>query len=152
MTWLIGVILFNQSIEVIELSGSIINPILWGFSTATHGNLSGFNMVYLYLGLAIIFEVVATSFLKLTEGFTQLWPSVVVVIGYGLAFYFLSLTIKTLPIGITYAIWAGLGIILVALIGMVFFKQMPDAAAWIGMGLIILGVVVIQVFSKTASH
>lgn len=109
-------------------------------------------MVYIYLGLAIIFEVVATSFLKLTEGFTQFWPSVAVVIGYGLAFYFLSLTIKTIPIGISYAIWAGLGIILVALIGMVFFKQMPDAAAWIGMALIILGVVVIQVFSKTASH
>lgn len=109
-------------------------------------------MVYVYLGLAILFEVIATSFLKLSEGFSNFWPSVVVVIGYGLAFFFLSLTLKTLPIGITYAIWAGLGIILLAIIGMVFFKQIPDAAAWIGMGFILTGVVVIQVFSKTVSH
>ncbi|WP_321323986.1 multidrug efflux SMR transporter [Thiomicrorhabdus sp.] len=109
-------------------------------------------MVYLYLGLAIFFEVVATSFLKLTEGFTNLWPSVIVVVGYGLAFYFLGLTLKHLPIGITYAIWAGLGIILLAIIGMVFFKQVPDMAAWIGMALILAGVVVIQVFSKTSAH
>jgi len=109
-------------------------------------------MVYVFLGLAIIFEVVATSFLKLSEGFTNLWPSVIVVVGYALAFYFLGLTLKQLPIGITYAIWAGLGIILLAVIGMVFFKQIPDTAAWIGMGLIMAGVVVIQVFSKTSSH
>lgn len=109
-------------------------------------------MVYVFLGLAIVFEVVATSFLKLSEGFTNLWPSVVVVVGYGLAFFFLGLTLKYLPIGITYAIWAGLGIILLAIIGMVFFKQIPDLAAWIGMGLIMAGVIVIQLFSKTASH
>lgn len=109
-------------------------------------------MVYLFLGLAIFFEVLATSFLKLSEGFTQLVPSVIVVVGYALAFYFLGLTLKELPLGITYAIWAGSGIVLLAIIGIVFFKQMPDLAAWIGMGFILSGVIIIQVFSKTSSH
>ncbi len=109
-------------------------------------------MVYLYLTLAIISEVVATSFLKLSNGFTHLPASIVVVVGYGLAFYFLALTLKTLPLGIAYAIWAGVGIILLALIGWVFFQQKPDIAAWIGMLLIVSGVAVIQLFSKTTSH
>lgn len=109
-------------------------------------------MVYLYLSLAIVFEVVATSFLKLSNGFTH-WPSsLVVVVGYGLAFYFLSLTLKELPIGLTYAIWAGVGIILLALIGWWFFNQKLDLAAWIGMGLIVLGVIIINVFSKSSMH
>lgn len=109
-------------------------------------------MTYLYLALAIIFEVIGTSFLKMSNGFTHIPASIVVVLGYGLAFYFLGLTLKTLPIGTTYAIWAGVGIILLALIGWVFFKQPPDLAAWIGMLLIIAGVVVIQLFSKTTQH
>lgn len=109
-------------------------------------------MVYLYLSLAIVFEVIATSFLKLSNGFTHIPASIVVVVGYALAFYFLALTLKQLPIGITYAIWAGVGIILLALIGWMFFDQKPDLAAWVGMGLIVSGVVVIQLFSKTTAH
>lgn len=109
-------------------------------------------MVYIYLALAIVFEVIATSFLKLSNGFTHIPASIVVVVGYGLAFYFLALTLESLPLGITYAIWAGVGIILLALIGWLFFQQTPDLAAWIGMILIISGVVVIQLFSKTTSH
>ena len=108
-------------------------------------------MAYLFLSLAIVFEVIATSFLKLSNGFSHLPASLVVVIGYGLAFYFLGLTLKYLPIGLTYAIWAGVGIVLLAIIGMVFFKQVPDLAGWIGMALIISGVIVIHVFSKTHS-
>ena len=109
-------------------------------------------MTYLYLALAILFEVIATSFLKLSQGFTHIPASIVVIVGYALAFYFLGLTLKQLPLGITYAIWAGVGIILLALIGWLFFDQTPDIAAWIGMGMIISGVVIIQLFSKTTSH
>lgn len=109
-------------------------------------------MTYLYLVLAIIAEVVATTALKATEGFTQLVPSIVVVCGYGLAFYFLSLILKTLPIGITYAMWSGLGIVLVAIVAIFIYKQVPDIPAIIGMGLIVLGVVIIQVFSRTTGH
>lgn len=109
-------------------------------------------MTYLYLVLAIIAEVVATTALKATEGFTQLVPSIVVVCGYGLAFYFLSLILKTLPIGITYAMWSGLGIVLVAIVAIFMYKQIPDIPAIIGMGFIVLGVVIIQVFSRTTGH
>ena len=109
-------------------------------------------MGYLYLALAIVSEVIATSALKSSEEFTRLWPSVIVVVGYGIAFYFLSLVLKTIPIGIAYAIWAGMGIALILIIGAVFFKQVPDFPAIIGIVLIIAGVVVINVFSKTANH
>ena len=109
-------------------------------------------MGYLYLSIAIIAEVIATSALKASEEFTRLGPSVTVVIGYGIAFYFLSLVFKTIPVGIAYAIWAGMGIVLIAIIGAIMFKQMPDIPAIIGMALIVSGVVVINVFSKTVSH
>ncbi|GAB6070441.1 SMR family transporter [Thiomicrorhabdus hydrogeniphila] len=109
-------------------------------------------MVYFYLALAVVFEVIATSFLKLSEGFTNLWPSVIVVVGYSLAFFFLSQTLKHLPLGLTYALWAGLGVIVLNIVGIVLFKQVPDTAAWLGMGLIMAGVIVIQIFSKTSSH
>jgi len=109
-------------------------------------------MGYLYLAIAIVAEVIATSALKSSEGFSRLWPSVIVVIGYCVAFYFLSLVLKTIPVGIAYAIWAGLGIVLIAIIGAVIFKQVPDLPAIIGMGLIIAGLVVINVFSNMVAH
>lgn len=109
-------------------------------------------MVFVYLALAIVAEVVATSALKATEGFTRLWPSLIVVAGYALAFYMLSLVLRTLPIGIAYAIWAGLGIVLVALVGLVVYGQRPDLPAVIGIGLIVAGVVTIQLFSSISSH
>lgn len=103
---------------------------------------------YLLLALAVIAEVVATSSLKASVGFTRLWPSVLVVVGYGFSFYALSLVLKVLPVGVTYAIWAGLGIVLVTLIGILAFGERPDMAAYVGMGLIIAGVGIIQVFSR----
>lgn len=105
-------------------------------------------MGYLYLAIAIIAEVSATSALKASAQFTRVIPSVIVILGYGVAFYFLTLVLKTLPIGITYAIWAGLGIVLVAIVGIVVYKEIPDIPAMIGMGLIIAGVIVIHVFEK----
>jgi small multidrug resistance pump len=109
-------------------------------------------MSYLYLTIAIVAEVIATSALKASEGFTNLIPSLIVAVGYGVAFYFLSLVLKTIPVGIAYAIWSGLGIVLISVIGLVLFQQKLDLAAIIGMGLIIAGVVVINVFSSSVSH
>lgn len=109
-------------------------------------------MTYLYLAIAIIAEVVATSALKASEEFTQLTPSIIVVVGYGVAFYFLTLVLREIPIGITYAVWSGVGIVLVAVAGFFLYKQTPDLPAIIGMGLIVSGVVVIHVFSKTIHH
>jgi small multidrug resistance pump len=109
-------------------------------------------MSYLYLTIAIVAEVIATSALKASEGFTNLIPSLIVTVGYGVAFYFLSLVLKTIPVGIAYAIWSGLGIVLISIIGLVLFQQKLDLAAIIGMGLIIAGVVVINVFSTSVSH
>ncbi len=109
-------------------------------------------MSYLYLSIAIISEVVATSTLKATEEFTRVWPSIVVVIGYALAFYFLTLTLRTIPIGIAYALWSGIGIVLVVIAGFILYNQSVDLAAVVGIGLIVLGVAVINVFSKTAMH
>jgi len=109
-------------------------------------------MAYLYLAMAIIAEVAATSALKASAEFTKLGPSLIVVIGYGVAFYFMTLVLRTIPVGITYAIWSGVGIVLVAVVGALVYKQTPDVPAVIGMGLIISGVVVIHVFSKTISQ
>lgn len=109
-------------------------------------------MGYWYLSLAIVSEVIATLSLKSSEQFTRLWPSLIVVLGYLCAFYFLSLVLKTIPIGIAYAIWAGAGIALVAIISAILFDQIPDLAAIVGMVFIVAGVVIINVFSKTAGH
>ncbi|AHF04063.1 multidrug transporter [Marichromatium purpuratum 984] len=109
-------------------------------------------MGYVYLGLAIIAEVIATSALKFSDGFTRLVPSLVVVIGYAAAFYCLALVLRTIPIGVAYAIWAGMGIVLIAVIGALVFGQVPDWPALIGMGLILAGVLVINLFSRTAGH
>ena len=107
---------------------------------------------YMGLGLAIVAEVIATSALKASEGFTRPGPSAIVVLGYGLAFYCLSLTLKTLPVGVAYAAWSGLGIVLITVAGYVLYRQRIDAAALIGMALIVAGVAVIQLFSKTTTH
>lgn len=109
-------------------------------------------MAYIYLTIAIIAEVIATSLLKSTEEFTKLIPSVIVVVSYLLSFYFLTLTLRSIPVGITYAIWAGLGIFLVTVIAAFLHKQIPDIPSMIGMGLIISGVVVIHLFSKNIGH
>ena len=109
-------------------------------------------MGYLYLGIAVAAEVIATSALKASDGFTRLLPSLVVVVGYGIAFYFLSLVLKTVPVGVAYAIWSGAGIVLIGLIGWLVLKQPLDLPAALGMGLIIAGVAVIQLFSRTAAH
>lgn len=109
-------------------------------------------MTYLFLALAIIAEVIATSALKASNEFTRLWPSVLVVVGYATAFYLLTLVLRTLPVGIAYAFWAGLGIVLVTLIGMVLYGEVPDLPALLGLAMIIGGVVVIQVFSKVSAH
>lgn len=106
-------------------------------------------MTYIYLILAIISEVFATTFLKATQGFTVLLPSLAVLAGYGLAFYFLSLTLTQIPVGIAYAIWSGLGIVLISLSGWIIYHQRLDAAAILGLSLIIAGVVCIKLFSKT---
>ena len=109
-------------------------------------------MAHIYLAFAIIAEVIATSALKASAEFTKVIPSIIVVVGYGVAFYLLTHVLKTMPVGITYAIWSGLGIVLVTIAGMFLYKQMPDLPAVIGMGLIIAGVVVIYVFSKSVGH
>jgi len=107
---------------------------------------------YLFLLLAIVFETIATSSLKASEQFTKLVPSLITIIGYIAAFYLLSLTLRSIPVGIAYAIWSGIGIVLVTLVGIVMFKQVPDLPAIIGLLLIIAGMVVINVFSKTSAH
>lgn len=109
-------------------------------------------MGYVYLTIAILGEVIATSLLKATAEFTRFYPSVGVVIGYALAFFFLSLVLRTIPVGIAYAIWSGLGIVLVSIVGAVFYRQIPDLPAAIGIVLILVGVMVIQLFSKTVPH
>ena len=109
-------------------------------------------MGYLYLAIAIIAEVIATSALKASEGFSKLIPSVIVIVGYAVAFYCLSLVLKTIPVGVAYAVWSGLGIVLISLIGLVAFGQKLDLAAIIGLLLIVSGVVVINVFSNTIGH
>lgn len=110
------------------------------------------NSGYLYLAIAIIAEVIATSALKASEGFTRTGPSLVVGFGYAVAFYFLSLVLKTVPVGVAYAIWSGAGIVLIAGIGWLVLKQPLDAAALVGIGLIVAGVVVIQLFSRSTAH
>jgi small multidrug resistance pump len=109
-------------------------------------------MHYLYLALAILAEVCGTSFMKASQGFTRPLPSIVTIVSYALAFYLLSLTLRTLPTGIAYAIWSGVGIVLIAAIAWLFQGQKLDAPALLGMGLIIAGVAVMNLFSKAAGH
>lgn len=107
---------------------------------------------YILLAVAIVAEVVATSALKATEGFSRLLPSMVVVVGYGVAFWMLSLVLKSVPVGMAYAIWSGMGIVLVTVVAMLLYGQKPDWPAIIGLSLIVSGVVVLQLFSKMSAH
>jgi small multidrug resistance pump len=109
-------------------------------------------MKYLFLAIAIISEVIATNAMNASQQFTKLIPSLLTILGYASAFYFLSLTLRTMPLGTAYAVWSGVGIVLTALVAMVLFKQVPDAPAIFGMVLIIAGVLVINIFSKTSVH
>lgn len=107
---------------------------------------------YVLLAIAIVAEVIATSALRASEGFSRLLFSVVVVVGYGIAFYCLSLTLKSIPVGVVYAVWSGVGIVLITLVAAVLYRQVPDLPAIIGLGLIISGVVVLNLFSKMQAH
>ncbi|URJ24381.1 multidrug efflux SMR transporter [Candidatus Blochmanniella camponoti] len=109
-------------------------------------------MDYLYLFIAILSEVIATSYLKASEGFSKLYPAIVVVIGYTLSFILLSLVLQTIPMGIAYSCWAGLGIVFITAVGYVFYDQKLDSLAVIGIALIIIGVVLINIFSNTIEH
>jgi small multidrug resistance pump len=109
-------------------------------------------MIYIYLFAAIILEVIATSALAKSDGYTRLWPSVISLIGYGLAFFLLSLVTRTVPVGIVYAVWSGAGIVLVAAAGWLLFGQKLDLPAIIGLVMIVAGVLIINLLSKSVSH
>ncbi|TCT21343.1 DMT family transporter [Thiobaca trueperi] len=107
---------------------------------------------WIFLSVAIVSEVIGTSALKAAEGFSRLWPSVTVAVGYAVSFYFLSLTLRTMPIGVAYAIWSGVGVALIALISWVLFGQSLDLPGILGISLIMAGVIVLNLFSTTVSH
>ncbi|MDQ7977375.1 multidrug efflux SMR transporter [Paraburkholderia sp. SARCC-3016] len=107
---------------------------------------------YALLAIAIAAEVIATSALRASDGFTRWLPAVVVVLGYGVSFYLLSLTLKSIPVGVVYAIWSGVGIVLITLVALVMYRQVPDLPAVAGLGLIVAGVVVLNLFSKMQMH
>ena len=107
---------------------------------------------YALLGVAIVAEVIGSSFLKASDGFTRIWPSVAVLVFYAFSFFVLSQVLKVLPLGVAYAIWSGLGIVVTAAVGWFIFRQSLDAAALAGMGLIVAGVLVMNLFSSSAGH
>jgi small multidrug resistance pump len=107
---------------------------------------------YLALAIAIVAEVIATSALRASQGFTQIWPSALAVLGYACAFYFLSVVLRTVPVGIAYAIWSGVGIVLISLVAFFLYRQALDLPALIGMAFIIAGVVIINLFSQSSAH
>ncbi len=108
--------------------------------------------IYLILALAILAETAGTTALQASQQFTRLWPSVIVVIAYGISFYFLAQALRVMPVGVVYAIWSGLGIVLIAAIGYVVFGQKLDTPAILGTGMILAGIVVIQLFSRAGAH
>ena len=109
-------------------------------------------MTYLFLAIAVIAEVVAATLLKMSDEFTRLYPSIFCLVSYVISLYFMTLVLRVLPIGVTYAVWSGIGIVLLAVVGVVLFKQALDWPAVIGMALIIAGIVVMNVFSKVVTH
>lgn len=110
------------------------------------------NIHWLYLGFAIFAEVIATSSLKISDGFSRLAPSLIVILGYGCSFYFLSLTLRAIPLGITYAVWSGVGLVLISLVGWVWQKQQLDWPAVLGMAFIGIGVLIINLHSQSIAH
>ena len=109
-------------------------------------------MNWLYLGIAIVAEVIGTTALKATDGFSRIVPSLIVAIAYGASFFFLSLTLKTIPVGIAYAVWSGVGIVLIVLAGWLLYGQAIDAAGMVGIAFIGAGVVILNTLSKTSVH
>jgi small multidrug resistance pump len=109
-------------------------------------------MNWVYLSVAIVLEVVATSALKASDGFTRLLPSIVVVVGYAAAFYTLSITLRTMPVGVVYAVWSGVGVVLITLVGWLVFNQKLDGPAFLGIALIAAGVIVLNFFSQSVTH
>lgn len=109
-------------------------------------------MHWLYLTIAILSEVIATSALKSAEGFTRPLPSLVVIAGYALAFYLLSMALRTIPLGVAYAVWSGVGVALVSVVGWFVYRQALDAGAIVGIALIVAGVAVIHLFSRASAH
>ncbi|AOK29878.1 multidrug transporter [Burkholderia singularis] len=107
---------------------------------------------YAWLVIAIVAEVIGTSALRAADGFTKLGPTLIVAMGYGIAFYCLSMTLKSMPVGIVYAIWSGAGIVLITLVALVLYRQVPDWPAIIGLALIISGVAVLNLFSNMQAH
>ncbi|WP_018970219.1 DMT family transporter [Rubritalea marina] len=107
---------------------------------------------YLFLLVAILAEIIGTSALKASDGFTKVVPSSIVLVAFSVAFYFLSLSLRSIPVGVAYAIWSGVGIVLISIVGWVVFKQSLDLAAMLGIGLIVAGVVVLNFFSKVSTH
>lgn len=107
---------------------------------------------WVILAAAIVSEVIGTSALKASEGFSRPWPSVIVVLGYAAAFFLLSLTLRTIPVGVAYAIWSGAGVALITLLSWLLFGQTLDLGAVVGIALIVAGVVVLNVFSSTVPH
>jgi len=107
---------------------------------------------WLLLSVAIVAEVIATSALKASDGFSRTWPSVIVVAGYGVAFYCLALTLRSIPVGVAYAVWSGVGIVLISFIAWFAFGQKLDAPAIVGIALIVAGVLVLNLFSKSVAH
>ena len=125
----------------------------FGAGTARGGvTLRRMHTAYTYLGIAILAEVIATSFLKASDGMSKLWPTLASVLGYAVAFTFLSFTLKTIPTGIAYALWSAVGIVLISIVSWLWFGQSLDAPAVGGLALIVCGVVVINVFSKSVGH
>ena len=109
-------------------------------------------MKWVYLGIAIVSEVAASSALRASDGFTRVWPTLALIVGYSVSFYFLSLTLRTIPMGIAYAVWSGVGILLICLVGWLLFGQKLDLPAIIGLTFIIAGVAILNVFSKSVVH
>ncbi|UYV39232.1 SMR family transporter [Rhodobacteraceae bacterium D3-12] len=109
-------------------------------------------MHYVYLALAVAAETIGTSALQASQQFTRLWPSVLVIVAYAISFYLLAMTLKVMPVGVVYALWSGLGIVFIAIIGYLVFGQKLDLAAVMGLGMIIGGIVVIQLFSSSVTH
>ncbi len=107
---------------------------------------------YIFLVAAVLMETIGTSALQASQQFTRLWPSITVVVAYAISFYLMGITLKYIPVGITYAIWSGFGIVFIAIIGYLVFNQRLDLPAVLGMGLIIVGILVIHLFSKTTAH
>ena len=134
--------------RVFSLLAGRIAPARGGAAFCT----KAYAMPYVILFFAVLAETIATSALQASHQFTRLWPSVAVVLGYGVSFWFMALALKYMNVGVVYAIWSGMGIVLIAIIGYVVFHQSLDLPALLGLAMIIAGIVVIQLFSSTVSH